>query len=124
MCRAIELRDDERKRVIRLSTEYVKKLENDIGPFTSVLYGSYARGDFNIGSDIDILIISDNLPANMLERMELLYHYVEGGIEPKGYTKAEFSKMLNSNNPLVIDALKNGEVLSDDGFWRKVLKKY
>lgn len=82
----LEGRNAERKRIIQLSVEYVKKLENDIGHFTSVLYGSYARVDFNIGSDIDILIISDDLPSNMLKRLELLYRHVKGGIEAKGYT--------------------------------------
>ncbi len=122
MHKAIKIREEERKKIIQLSIEYVEKLKNEIGPLTGILYGSYARGDFNIGSDIDILIISDNLPSDMLKRMELLYQYITGGIEPKGYTKTEFLRMLNSNNPLAIDAIKNGEVLSDDGFWKQLLK--
>ncbi len=122
MHKAIKIREEERKKIIQLSIEYVEKLKNEIGPLTGILYGSYARGDFNIGSDIDILIISDNLPSDMLKRMELLYQYITGGIEPKGYTKTEFLRMLNSNNPLAIDAIKNGEMLSDDGFWKQLLK--
>jgi len=40
-----------------------------------------------------------------------------GAIEPKGYTQAEFLSMFQLKNPLAIDALRNGEILSDDGFW-------
>lgn len=54
MYKILEYRNEERKRVIQLSIEFVRKLEAEIGPFASVLYDSYARGDFNIGSDIDI----------------------------------------------------------------------
>lgn len=120
----LEHRNEERKKAIQLSIEYVKKLEAEIDHFTCVLYGSYARGDFNVGSDIDILIISDHLPSDMLKRMEFLYKYVRGGIEPKGYTKSEFLNMLSLKNPLAIDALENGEVISDDGFWGKMREEY
>lgn len=60
----------------------------------------------------------------MLERMEFFYKYVKEGIEPKGYTKAEILNMLSSKNPLVVDALENGEVISDDGFWRRISEEY
>lgn len=32
-----------------------------------VLYGSYARGDFREGSDIDILVVLDNIESEMNE---------------------------------------------------------
>ena len=117
MYKALKRRKEERKKAIHLSAEYAKNLEKNIGSFTAILHGSYARGDFNSGSDIDVLVISDSLPSNALERMDLLYQHVQGGIDPKGYTRAEFLKMLRSNNPLAVDAMENGEVLSDDGFW-------
>jgi hypothetical protein len=91
-----------------------------------------AGGDFNLGSDIDVLIISNSLPEGFFKRIELLYHYVQGMIEPKGYTQTEFLNMFtrftdakglrfHSNNPLAIDALKNGEILLDNGFWQKLM---
>jgi len=38
----------------------------------AALFGSYARGDYQEGSDIDILLIARNLPENHLERMVFL----------------------------------------------------
>jgi hypothetical protein len=120
MYRALKRRKREREEAIRLATEYVRSLEKDIGPLTGVLYGSFARGDFNLGSDIDVLIISNVLPDNALKRFDLLYCYVQGGIEPKGYTQNEFLKMYQLSNPLALDALENGELLSDNGFWNSL----
>lgn len=116
MIKALEERKREREEAINRATRFVHKLRAVIGPLAGILYGSFARGDFHLGSDIDVLVISDSLPAFTLERMELLYRYVEGGIEPKGYTREEFQRMKKSGNPTVLGALKEGVVLWDDGF--------
>lgn len=118
MYKALKRREREREEAIQLAAEYAQKLGKAIGSLTGVLYGSFARGDFNLGSDIDVLIISNSLPKGVFERMNLLYRYVQGMIEPKGYTQTEFLNMLHSNNPLAMDALKNGEILLDNGFWK------
>lgn len=110
----------ERQEAIQLAKDYVNRLEKDIRVCTAVLFGSFARGDFNLGSDIDVLIISDCLPREPLKRAEMLYRYVSGNIEPKGYTKTEFLKLIESNNPIALDAIKDGEIISDDGFWDTV----
>ena len=48
---------------------------------------SVARGDFNDGLDIDVVIIARNLPKHPLERMKLLYENIPALIEPKAYTE-------------------------------------
>ena len=50
----IEKRIEERKRIIRKAHEYSLTLEFKA---TVILIGSYARGDFNLWSDVDIMII-------------------------------------------------------------------
>jgi hypothetical protein len=87
-----------------------------------VLYGSFDRGDFNLGSDIDVLIVSDSLPTHPLARSELLYRFVRGGIEPKGYTAAEFARMLRSNNPIALEAREHGITLWDDGLLSEAMR--
>lgn len=39
---------------------------------TVILIGSYARGDFNLWSDVDILLISESLSGNPIERLKAL----------------------------------------------------
>lgn len=123
MYKALERREREREKAIQLASEYVSRLKGDVEILAAILYGSFARGDFNYGSDIDILIISDSLPRDILKRIDLLYRYVQEGIEPKGYTQEEFLRIYHTNNPLAMDALENGEVLSDDGFWISLKKR-
>ena len=122
MYKALKRREKEREKAIQLASEYVSRLKGDIGVLAAILYGSFARGDFNYGSDIDVLIISDSLPRDTLKRIDLLYRYVQEGIEPKGYTQEEFLRIYHTNNPLAIDALENGEVICDNGFWISLKK--
>ena len=115
MRRALEERRRQQRSAQRVASEYVRRVREQLGPLTGVLYGSFARGDFNLGSDIDVLIVCDSLPINPLARSELLYRFVRGGIEPKGYTTAEFARMLASNNATAVDACEHGITLWHEG---------
>ena len=61
----------------------------------SAVIGSVARGDFNDASDIDVIIIAENLPGALLGRSDMLYENVPPLIEPKAYAKDEFKKLLS-----------------------------
>jgi len=51
-----------------------------------------ARGDWNLHSDIDLLVVGD-LPAEPLARSAFLYRFAQGHQEPKGLTGGEFSRL-------------------------------
>ncbi len=104
--------------------EYSKAVSSKLGKFTGVLYGSMARGDYNVWSDIDFLVISDKLHENPLRRLELLYSLSDVPIEVKGYTRNEFLKMIEQRNPIALDALVEGKVIVDDGFWEVAKDKF
>lgn len=104
--------------------EYSKAVSSKLGKFTGVLYGSIARGDYNVWSDIDFLVVSDKLPENPLRRLELLYSLSDVPIEVKGYTRNEFLKMIEQRNPIALDALVEGKVIADDGFWEVAKDKF
>ncbi len=110
--------------VINVLTEYSKTVSSKLGKLTGVLYGSMARGDYNVWSDIDFLVISDRLPKHPLKRLEFLYALTDIPIEVKGYTKDEFLKMIEKRNPLALDALTEGKVIVDDGFWELAKNKF
>jgi len=48
-----------RNNILRLLEKYSDILEEKLGKTTLILFGSYARGDFNLWSDVDLIIISD-----------------------------------------------------------------
>ncbi len=63
------------------------------------LYGSYARGDFNQGSDLDLVIIKETT-KKFPDRIEEVLQYAPRGIavEPLVYTESEKNAMLRENN--------------------------
>ena len=77
----------------------------------AVLHGSYARGDFNGWSDVDVLaVVKGPLPQDPLRRLDL----VEGclarapRVEPIMITLEEFKTLLKKNDPLTLSALGEG----------------
>lgn len=121
MQQVLERRQIARQTAIEKATAYTRRLQEALGPLTAVLYGSYARGDFGLSSDIDVIIISDTLPAEPLDRLEVLYQDVSGNLEPKGYTRSEFLNLVDRRHPAILDIMEHGVVLADDGLWRAVI---
>jgi predicted nucleotidyltransferase len=110
----IEARREEQQELVAHARRYGERLRARIGPLSMFVVGSVARGDFNMWSDVDVVVIADGLPAHPLERSRLLYDLVEGGIEPKGYTLAEFGRLLTQGHPLASEAMEKGIVLQDE----------
>ena len=62
-----------RRKVVDSLTRYSHILRKTLGKVTVVLYGSYARGDFNIWSDIDVIVVSNAFRnTKFTKRWELL----------------------------------------------------
>jgi len=58
------------------------------------LYGSFARGDFNEGSDIDLIIVGE-FEGKMPQRIKKIFDLTSLPVEPLVYTEAEFEEMKN-----------------------------
>jgi len=104
--------------------KYVEALREQINPKLIILYGSAAKGSFGIGSDIDILVVSDNLPKNPNKRLKMLYEIdpTRAPIDPKGYTPSEIKKMLAKGHPLILDALSDGVILyTEESYLRELM---
>ena len=117
MERVIEKRRELRMRVIEVTREFTQCVSVKLGDIIAILHGSYARGDFNEWSDIDVLIISKKpLPQNPLRRLDLIDECLikTPGIEPVIITLEEFKILLKRNNPLILSALKEGVLLIGD----------
>ncbi|MBC7080809.1 MAG: nucleotidyltransferase domain-containing protein [Thermoplasmatales archaeon] len=105
--------------------KYVEKLKEKLGAKLIILYGSIAKGNFGVGSDIDILIVSDALPENFLERLKVLFLLNESfaPIEAIGYKSDEFRKMVVNAHPIALDALYEGIILHKDEKYEKEIRK-
>ena len=121
MQKALEVRALKREQYIYEAQGYTNAVRDHLGPVCAFLIGSVARGDFNLGSDIDVIIISDTLPADPLEGSRLLYGFGSPLVEPKGYTLREFRHLLGRRHPTALAVLEEGILLRDDGVWEKIV---
>lgn len=100
-----------RAELLRAAAAFADSLEH---PCSAFVAGSVARGDFGEGSDTDVLIIAPWMPVGPLQRAELLYRTVSGGIEPKGYTPAEWCDLVRRGVAWTAMALQEAVWLNDD----------
>lgn len=116
MEKVVELRKRLREEAIeraRVFAECVRRL----GRVTVVVFGSYARGDFNVWSDIDVLIITDAaLPSNPLRRLDAIEEclLIASNVEPIILTINEFRDRLRKRDPAVVEAVERGIVVLDE----------
>lgn len=100
-----------------------------------VLFGSVARCEAGLESDIDILVVASGLPRSRFRRQDLfmeveeeLRSYIEA-LEASGY-RVEFSPILKTPeeasriSPLYLDMVYDAVILYDrEGFFASVLER-
>lgn len=98
--------------------EFLKIVSKSLTPVCVILFGSYARGSYTESSDIDLCIISDELPENIFERRTIVTGVPK--IRAIGFTKEEFHNMLNRLNPLVLDIVYHGKPILGEKLYREL----
>ncbi|MBI3988535.1 MAG: nucleotidyltransferase domain-containing protein [candidate division NC10 bacterium] len=94
-------------------------------PICVLLFGSLARGDYLLCSDADILAIFREPEVNFLQGIGRLKELDDSGwIEPIGYGKEQFKRMIREVNPLAWEALTDGILLylGDEAAWQEILR--
>jgi predicted nucleotidyltransferase len=110
-----------------VATRFTTEIKKELGAFlkASVLFGSCATGTAHDASDIDVLLIIDDVTHPITD--ELTLHYQQ--LVTK--TAAQISKRLHLNtlklsnffeycregDPVIISMLRDGHVLHDTGFF-------
>lgn len=100
----------ERDSVILKVKSYCSKLMKKLNVERVVLFGSWARGDYLIGSDIDLIVISkDFKQMPFLERLEMLSLNwpFNKAADIIGYTPEEYLQ-LEKKSVLVREAKREG----------------
>lgn len=91
--RGLEARQKAWEDLLAEAREYARRVGEALGEARVFLYGSVARGDFNLESDIDLLVVSPHLPQDPLERLALLQGLNPGRVEARGLTPEEFARL-------------------------------
>jgi|WetSurMetagenome_2_1015567.scaffolds.fasta_scaffold619813_1 uncharacterized protein len=87
-----------------------------------ILYGSIARGDYGLESDIDILVILED------KKFEDNTSDIRYDIDVKNSTVTTFfictpdeiNKIIQQGFPFINNVLKEGEVIYDNGTWERL----
>ena len=112
-----------REKVIKALGDYVRHvLARRLKLKLAILYGSFARGDWKPGSDVDLLVVAEGLPPDPRDRWDLIATLVEGlPIEPHAFTPGEFEEMVRHGRMTAADALTEGLVLhAEPAYLRRI----
>jgi len=107
------------------------------GLVSAVLFGSVARGEANEGSDVDLLVVSDNFKGSFGERLQLFQEVerVLHNSDPRiQLRKRRLGTLISPiplrrgeverHPPILLDILTDGIILYDkDGFIRTHLNR-
>jgi predicted nucleotidyltransferase len=78
----------DKREALEKAKRYSELVIKKYNPKKIILFGSYARGDYRNGSDIDIAVIFDKVEGSFLERETDLYKLrrdIDENIEPVLY---------------------------------------
>lgn len=123
MAEVLARRRAERERMIELARTYLERLSARVPVVAAAVAGSVARGDFNVWSDIDVVVVSDALPGRVPERSALLATDAPPGVQAVGYTREEFRRALARGDPLAASVVREGVVLRGGGFFRGIARR-
>lgn len=91
----------------------VQKLAADPAPRQLILFGSLARGDDDAGSDIDLLVVEDEVTDRAAEMLRLrrLLRPLPAAFDLLVYTRDEVARWGAQPGSVLDWALKEGKVL-------------
>lgn len=100
----------DKREAIEIASKYASLVKTKYDFVKMILFGSYAKGNFNKDSDIDIAVILkdyNNLIEIQLELMRLR-RKIDSRIEPHPFREKDFTL----TNPLVNEIIKYGEEIN------------
>lgn len=103
-------RKEERKRKLQESLSSLVQSLKELGAEKVILFGSLARGEVDVNSDIDLFVIMPSFKSGK-EWMNLIYEKIERGVAATiiAYNQDELSKNLPSSR--FLQNILNGKVL-------------
>lgn len=101
-------RREERAELLDRAALVAQGLDPRLGVRAVVVFGSVARGDFNVYSDIDVLVVAEHLPGDYRQRLDALGWPPPPRVEPVAWSPQEYRRQRSRRNPIAIEAERYG----------------
>lgn len=112
---------------LKIANQFSEKLKSELNDFLKgvVLFGSAVRRQSSIESDIDVLVVTDDLSFHLtpalIETYRIIIENVVSRVSPKlhitSMTITSFWEYAKSGDPVVVNILRDGLALYDTGFF-------
>ncbi len=99
----VERRRAEQRARIDAAAAWAERLAAGRKVTAAVVFGSTVRGDFNKWSDVDVLVVGDDLPGEWRSRAEVLMADAPPGLQPVGWTPAELTERRRRRDPIALE---------------------
>jgi predicted nucleotidyltransferase len=93
--------------------DIVNRIVINYNPDKIILFGSYARGNYDENSDLDFILIKDSFTPKHKRGLEVrrLFYGLTIAMDFKIYTTVEFSKELSNRYSFLSSAIIGSKVL-------------
>lgn len=121
---------------VKIASVFSGKLRLELGDFLKgiVLFGSIARREETVRSDIDVLVVTDDISFQLTDALveayrivvENVVNHVSRKLHVTSMTFTSFWEYAKAGDPVVINILRDGVALYDTGFFdplQKLLKE-
>ena len=95
-----------------VAQKVIRRIIAGYRPQRVIVHGSFARGDFHEGSDLDLILVK-RTEERFIDRIEHVLAFSDGemAVEPLVYTEEEIDLMLAEGNSFLEKALEEGIVV-------------
>ncbi|MCK9208055.1 MAG: nucleotidyltransferase domain-containing protein [Salinivirgaceae bacterium] len=97
----------------RQINEIVNRIASNYNPDKIILFGSYAKGNYNDNSDLDFILIKDTNTPKHKRGIEVrrLFYGLAIPMDFKIYTSIEFNNELSNQYSFLSSAIKGSKIL-------------
>lgn len=106
----LDRRRAQRAALLAKAERFADGLASELVVRAVVVFGSVARGDFHDASDVDVLVVADELPSSALRRNAAV-GIPPAGVEFVAWTTTEWRQERARDNPIAAGALEHGVVV-------------
>jgi len=88
-----------------------------------IIFGSFARGDYHKGSDLDLVIVGE-FKERFIDRIGKIIELNDSDLEIEAmvYTEEEFQKMIQERRPFIEQVLEEGIVVYEKKEYKCIMR--